>query len=212
MRTKDILYFGVLFLGVILSVIRFPVLRKAEKVLAFLLLTTLLQEAVSYTYFIKEKSNLDFFRLFSLLEFALVTSYYYLLVPNKNSRLTIIFLIAGGLFWFFFPIAGPTTAIPGLSFLLFEAVSILCISLLSCLRLALREDANPLKSAGFWITISFIIYWSIAYTRFGLLTFPYAASTNVRYFLEDAFFITNIAFYTALAAILAFYKRFSVSI
>lgn len=212
MRAKDILYFGVLLAGVIFSFLRFPTLRRSEKVLALLLLITLLQEGISFAYFIQHKSNVIFLRLYSLLEFVFVAAYYFLLIHNKNTRLTIIFLVVVGLLWYFFPLAGATAILPGLSFLLFEAFAILFISLLACLHLALREDTNPLGSAGFWITVSLIVYWSIAYTRFGLITFPDVISIKAKIFMEETFFITNIAFYTALTAILAFYKRFSVSI
>lgn len=92
-------------------------------------------------------------------------------------------------------------------FLLYEGCLVIVFCLLSFYKLLIRDDVIPGKMAHFWLTICFLLYWSLLFANLGIFARIPQDQTTFRTILIWTLYCANILFYLALATIVLRYKK-----
>jgi hypothetical protein len=192
----------------VIGAIRWKVLAKGEKIMAILMLITLISEPIALFANIRLRNNLPVYHIFNPIEFLLISLYFN--CSLRYFRKKNIGLIAG--------ITGVVLSVLNTLFiqrittinsffLLFEGTAIIIYCLLSIHQLLLNEEHLPYRFAHFWITLCCLIYWSSTFTGWGLYAILSISDGAVLTYFSMILTAANFIFYLGIATTLVLYKR-----
>ncbi len=201
-------YMGLLLCCLGLTFYRWHSLSKADSLICFLLFLTLVQESIAMYFRLTRHNNFPTYHIYTPIELSVICFYFILSFRSKYK------------YW----IAGILTTIScALSilntiylqplktfnsyYLLFEGFTIITLCLLSFYKILIRDDVSPRKMAHFWLTISFLFYWSLTYVDFGLIGKLETISPKLAEVFTYSLSTANILFYLAVAIVFFFYKK-----
>lgn len=187
---------------------RWRVLSRADCAVWLLLLLSVIQEIVAYYLEVKYKNNLISYHIYTPVEYAVVVIYFYSSVPNRRFPAFGILLVSIGAA---LSIAN-SCSLQSLSaynsyFLLFEACIIILLALRSFYHLSLNDDQKLGSQAHFWMTLTFLFYYSLTYTSFGLQDRITVLSGRMAGLLSQTIYWANIAFYASMGLIFLNYRK-----
>lgn len=169
LELRFIVYLLLLVLAFVSGAYRWKLLSEADKWLCFLLLLTVLQEIIAYASGWLFRNNLFTYHVYSPLELFIICMYFNDCVPvlrKKNLGLWIgtagIVLSIVASTWLQ-PLSGFNSL-----FLMFEGLCVILLCMFAFYKLLLQEDISLRGMAHFWITVCFLVYWSITYASWGL--------------------------------------------
>jgi hypothetical protein len=194
-----IIYYGILFLGVLTGAFKFKRLLKPGRFLLTLVLYVFIKE---FSAFLINKTfgySLDYYKYLSSIDFIL-TMIVFLNIPILKSKQTLllIILLAGIGFYFLniFIWQPPGKGIDsyfkiGKSFLL-----IICaLVLLFCLTKYINQQ-NPLKSSEFWFSSGTLIFYTVSMFYWGIFNYNLANKQAImKQILRPLFEYSNYILY-----------------
>jgi hypothetical protein len=200
-------YFVLLTLTGLMALARWNKLSRSDKRICFLLVLTILNEAVARYLSVTYHNDMVAFHIYSPLELLVFCCYFNDFVPvlrrhNKGLWLGITGLAFALINMAYFQPADTLNS----NFLLFESVSVVALCLASYCHI-LSDIGLPYRSsAQFWITTAMMGYWSFSLVQWGmymLLQGDASAYHPVIYFL----WFVNFSFYLVLLSVFSFYNK-----
>lgn len=181
---------------------------RADKLITLLIAVSFVQEILAWTFEFLYGSNLNTYYVYSPLELMAISMYFEFSVPKVRkyhigiwvsaigivtSVICSVFLNANDLFSVF---------------ILVEGVAIILFCLYSFYAILMREDANPLPMAHFWIVICLLLYYSVTFTGWGLYSMLEDSHTNpLLHTISVIRHVSNYLFYAGIAFIFIRYPK-----
>ena len=168
---RDLVHFlclAMMLVAMVTSIARWSILQKQDRIISFLLVVTILSEAVAYFFTVRYSNNMYVYHIFSPIELSFIAFYYSRAVPFlKKNHIGIIVTILG----FAFAILNavkyqPIKTFPSI-FLLFEGFLIIVLSVLSFFSILYKDDFTLTRNSQFWITFNLLFFWSFTFLIWG---------------------------------------------
>jgi hypothetical protein len=201
------LYFILVISATVLGAYRWKALAKSEKFVALLMPVTLIAEIIAAFAANRWRNNYPVFHIYSPIEFLLISLYFNYAVRLLRKNNIGIILGAAGI-----PVAlintiffQPIHTINAF-YLLFEGVGIIFYSLCALYEDLISESRVYNKSS-FWFTLSFLIYWGVTFTGWGIYKVQKAETKNVYMIVDYVLTIINYLFYAAICLIFLRYNK-----
>lgn len=201
-------YFALLGTVNLIFGIRWRRLSLPERIIAVLMLVTLSAESLALYADLHCRNSFAVYHVYNPVQFFLVSAYF-----NRSIiffRKHHIGLIAGGigvllsvLNTLFLQDIRTTNSY----FLLFEGTAIIIYCLLALRQILLDEEHLPYRFALFWLTVCFLIYWSITFTEWGFLAITEEHDTAVFTIFDTLLVVANFTFYSGIGLIAGFYPH-----
>jgi len=187
---------------------QWPILKKADRWICFLLTLTVIQESLAGYLTIIFKSNFITYHIYTPIELILICVYFDLsLKILKPYRLALIIGIPATLTSVLISIFFQHYNKYNSYFLLIEGIIVITLCLVAFYMLLIREDVVPKRMVHFWLTLAFLLYWSLTYVSLGLFSGEAQNIDFVAKIIAWALYISNLLFYLGLLTIFIFYKR-----
>jgi hypothetical protein len=191
----------------VLAAYRWKALTKPEKFVALLMPVTLIAEIIAAFSANIWKNNYPVFHIYSPVEFLLISLYFnYTVSLLRKNNVGIILGLAGipaAILNTFF--LEPILTINAY-YLLFEGVGIIFYGLCALYEDLLSESRVYNKSS-FWLTLSFLVYWGVTFTGWGIYTLLKPETKTVYIIVNYVLTITNYLFYAAICLIFLRYNK-----
>lgn len=213
MYFKFPMYFGILFITLVLGCRRWRQLKRADKMLVLLVGLTILQEIVAYGCYKVFRNNMFTYHVYSPIEFFVICLFFneqnkILKQNNIGIGLGIIGILAG---------ISNTVFLQPLNvfnsyYLLFEGTMIILLCLLSLYSILINDNVNFKMQSFFWVTLALMFYWSITYTGWGVFSFIDMKKKTLYHIYDIVIYVSNLMFYSFLSIILFNYKKLNYSV
>ncbi|MEO6832754.1 MAG: hypothetical protein ABI378_09735 [Chitinophagaceae bacterium] len=201
-------YIILLLSACICSWIRWPILKKADRWICLLLSLTVIEESLAEYFKIYFRNNSVIYHIYTPIELFIICIYFDLsLKITKPYRLAFLIGIPGIIVSAFITIYIQPYYKFNSYFLLIEGLVIVSLCLLAFYKLLLREDIVPKMMAQFWLTISFLLYWSVTYISLGLFSGEVNNIDFVAKIIAWTLYIPNFLFYVSLMIVFIRYKK-----
>lgn len=215
MNTLTLLYIYLAVIAVALycSLLAYRPNSNESKLLSLLLGITLCSETTTCILAVTIRNNLPVYHIFSPVQFLLIALYFNESIPAFKKNATGIWIGISGIILSVLNSA----CLQGFNqfnsnFLLFESISIIAMSLQMFYHLIRQDDILPFRSQHFWISLIFLLFWSITYTFWGLNN---AFDEKILYLipiLGSVLTTVNILTYSALAIIFFLTRKNKLSL
>jgi hypothetical protein len=201
------IYFVLLVLSVFFSLKQRSYLRTSDKWISYLLLLTIISEAIALYLKDVYKNNMPLYHVYSPMELLFICLYFNERIPGlKKQHVGLIVGCVGIL------LAGVNAAFlqSPLSinsvFLMYEGFSVIALSLYSFYRLMMDEE-EIIRNSHFWFTALLLIYWSFVFFYWGM--YAYFLTSLKVYFpvVGMAFDMVNILTYAGFALVFIRYRK-----
>ncbi len=205
-------YLFVLLIATISSLKRSKNKSIESMLLSILLFCTLVSEVAALILIVKYKNNSFGYHIFNPIQFLLICLYYNRIIPEfKKYHIGIILGIIGLLFGIVNTLFIQSFNTFNSNYLLFESVSIIMMSLHFFYSLLKTDKANILNYQHFWICLTFLLFWSITYTNWGLIHVFSSQMYKRPPILSLILISVNIVTYSSFAAIFILAKKNKLS-
>jgi hypothetical protein len=201
-------YLSALSILTIATLFRWRLLSIADRWIAVLILATLTQEFAAAYLALYYSKNLWTFHVYTPIEVGIICMYF-----DRSMRFRKPYLYGGIIAAFSILLSGLNTwKLQPINtfnsyFLLYEGCLVIVFCLLSFYKLLIRDDVIPVRMAHFWLTICFLLYWSLTFANLGL----FARVPPEKAFLRNIFIWTlycaNLLFYFGIITVFARYKK-----
>ncbi len=177
------------------------------RIMSLYMLIVMLTEFLAYFFAVTFKNNYIIYDLFCPAQLCIILYYFNTTVDilkKRNWGIKVAF-ISMSLYISAFAIGYSKIAIFKY-FTLYEGIVIISLSLISYLRMYLLDDTTTVRKADFWITTSFLIFWSTSYLYLGssdLLNLRYHDFFNYSTLL---FWLVECIYYLGFGTILVLTK------
>jgi hypothetical protein len=202
------LYLGVLFVLSAISVIGKMTKGNGRRFLSLLFCCTFVSEVFAEILSRVIHNNLMVYHCFNPIQFLLISLYYNSIIPEFRRKKTGFYIgILGIMFALTNSLFIQTVNEFNSNYLLFESILIIAMSLHSFYSIIKRDDIDILKHEPFWISLVFLLFWSITYTYWGL---GYAFDTSeghIFWIMIDILWIVNMLTYMGFAVIIILGKK-----
>lgn len=183
-----------------------------NKLLSILLICTLISEISALILIAKYKNNSFGYHIFNPIQFLIICLYYNRIIPEfKKYHIGVILGSLGLLFGII-----NTLFIQGFNtfnsnYLLFESVAIIMMSLHFFYSLIKTDKSNTMSYQPFWICLTFLLFWSITYTNWGLMHVFNSQIYKRPAILGIILIAVNILTYSSFAVIFILTKKNKLS-
>jgi hypothetical protein len=203
----DWVYFTLLLVNVIMSVKRWQILGSADRYIALFLCLSAGTELLAWSMAQRHMNNLLVYRIYNSLALTIVSMYFGRFVFVKRTAHTKWIVLMFTLFFFLAStVILPVSPAGNATFMLIQATIIIVFCLFSIRRVLLNTKYLPYRFAHFWLTSLFLLYSSMSFTGWGVISSLKSDDLLVKVFfhlLLDA----NLGLYTATALVLLCYKK-----
>lgn len=208
MFIKLIAYLGLLLVTSVAGVASWSKLRAVDRLIAVLMILTLLAETSAFTIFYNRGNSFIVYHLYNPIQFLLVSLYFnrstrQLRKHNVGLYIGSIGLLLGILNSVCFQ--RPTNS--NSYFLLFEGTVIIIYCLLAFHQILLDEELLPFGFAHFWITVCFLIFWTTTFTGWGIYAVTDESDDTINSLFDKVLTVANFVFYGGIASVFLNYKK-----
>ena len=192
----------------LLSLYRWKYLSKADRWICLLLLATVIEEYIARYYQVVYHNNFPTYHFYTPIELSIIAFYFVSSFKIKSPILwgSIICIVSCTLAALNTIYLQPLLKFNSY-FLLFEGIMVISLCLIAFYKILIRDDIKPNKMVNFWLTISFLFYWSFTYVDFGVFgKLEQVSGSLVKYF-TFTLSAANLLFYLSIAFVLFFYKK-----
>ncbi len=208
-QAANYIYLLSLLFASVCSISRFKKTDKASRILSILISCAFINESAAYLLAKIYHNNLALYNIYSLVEFGLLSLYFNYMIDvfiKKNIG-------------FYVGIAGILMGILDLIFLqhldsfnsyflLFEALSVIGMSLFAFFRLLLKHDSLTLyKYPHFWFISILLFFWSITFLCWGLYDYINQTLRQSALNINTALAIVGIVTYVGLGCVFLLYPK-----
>lgn len=215
MISDAILYTGHLALcfAVSIAAAQWRHLTSADRILAYLLILTVVQEGLSFGMIrVMHISNMITYHIYSPLELLLICLWMHRSHAWPRARvIALICGLAGCAISVLNSLFLQPTHTANTYFLLIEGAVIIQLSLTSVAGLVMREDTHPYRMVHFWVALNLIFYWSVTLVAYSMIGVHPDHAVAVYWWARLILILANILFYTSLGVILLRYKKLTPS-
>ena len=163
-------YLLVLLIATITSLKGTKVKSIENILLSILLFCTLISEISALILIMKYNNNSIGYHIFNPIQFLIICLYYNRIIPEfRKYHIGIIIGIVGLFLGVINSLFLQELNTFNTNYLLFESVSIIMMSLHFFYSLLKTDKANTLNYQHFWVCLTFLLFWSITYTNWGLV-------------------------------------------
>ncbi len=187
---------------------RWRLLSSADRWIPVLVSAAFFQECIAAYLTRVKMNNYPSYHIYTPIEVAIICMYFDRSMRFRSKYLMggVIALISVCLSVFITVNFQPLTTYNSY-FLLYEGCLVIVFCLLSFYKLLIRDDVIPVRMAHFWLTICFLLYWSILFANLGLFARIPSEQAILRQILIWTLYCANLLFYLALALIALRYKK-----
>lgn len=204
----DYIYFTVLLLAAVSSILNWPLKRREDKILSSLLFLTLISESIAQTMAIVYHNNMIVFHFFNPIQFLLISLYYnYNITLFKKNNLGIYIGVFGVVLSILNSIFLQKMVEFNNYFLLLEGLLIIGMSLQFFLEIVQKNSFFLFKNKHFWISVIFLFFWSASYTHWALSPIYLAFDKSVRSNIYLGIWSVNMICYGGLSIIFILNKK-----
>lgn len=205
-------YYSLLLISFVIATIRRRFLLKQDVWIWWLLLATIIFEAMAEIFIRFRHNNMPVFHIWCPIELLLICAYFSKAIPNLRSKYVpfvfggvgLILAIVNALFW------QPVDTINSI-FLMYEAFTVIGFSLYTFYKLALGER-DITKTTVFWFTSIFLLNWSSVFVYWGISPFFLTTLKKYSYLFSTTLWVVNVITYLGLSVIFGTYKKFLRSV
>ncbi len=206
--STTVIYLLVLCLAAIATLSRWRLLSSADRWIPVLILATLTQECIAYVMSRVFGNNYPSYHVYTPIEVAIICMYF-----DRSMRFRSPYVIGGSIAGFSVLLSvfitwklQPMNTYNSY-FLLYEGCLVIVFCLLSFYKLLIRDDLTPVKMAHFWLTICFLLYWSLVFANLGLFNLIPSEQKFLRSTFIWALYCANLLFYLGIVTVFVRYKK-----
>lgn len=186
----------------------FRTLSKADRLICLLLALTIIQESAATFMRLQYHNNFPTFHIYTPIEVSVIILYFFEASGLKyklliSSILIIVSISLSIINTIFFQPYNTFNSY----FLLYEGCVVVSLSLMSFFRLLLRDDIVPSKMVQFWLSMCFLIYWSLAFVDLGMFSVQISRTQTLARIFTWVLYSSNLLFYIGIAGVFIFYKK-----
>jgi lysylphosphatidylglycerol synthetase-like protein (DUF2156 family) len=206
MTITELLYYGILFSGIVIGSLKFRGLKAPGKLLWLMMIYILVKELLASYLAAKIHNNLSYYQVLSPVDFCFTLLLLGSLPPMKNVHryLWLIGLIVVAFFFLNVSIWQPPGKGADTNFKMFRSFFLVLLSLVLFARLNYRADDKSIFSKSiFWISTGLIVFYSFNIFYWGAYNYflhhnPAILNGFLRSFFIAANYILYICFSIAL--------------
>lgn len=179
-------------------------LEGASKFIVILLGFTLINETISFVLFVQKKNNMPVYQIYSLVYYSLIVKYFCSSIDIMKEYFKLKLTLAVGIFAYIINLMylQPITILNS-HFLLFTAILIISLSLISYFRMLVSKEGIRLTgSRVFWINTILLVYWSITFLHWGMYNVLDVLLGSNLWVMHLFLNLMNIGTYTGLGLVL----------
>lgn len=208
MNIKWCIYLIILFSAATVGIAKWKILQTPDKIVALLVSLTFASELTALLTSRYWHNNLPVYHIYSPLSFLLISLYFnYSIELFRKRRIGIIWGTAGVGLSIIDTLYLEKIDKINSYYLLFQGTTIIIYGLLSIRQILLDEDYLPYKFALFWITILFMIYWSITFTIWGFYVILSPEDAPMYSIFDVVLTTANFILYGGITIVFLLYRR-----
>lgn len=206
--STTVIYLLVLSFAAIATLYRWRLLSSADRWIPILMLATLAQECVANVMSRVTGNNYPSYHVYTPIEVCIICLYF-----DRSMRFRFPYVIGS-------TIAGISVLLSifiswkwqpvdtfNSYFLLYEGCLVIVFCLLSFYKLLIREDVIPGRMAHFWLTICFLLYWSLTFANLGLFARVPVEQVYLRTIFRITLYCANLLFYLGIIGVFVRYEK-----
>ena len=208
-QAANYIYLLSLLFASVCSLSRFRAIDKASKILSVLISCAFINECAAFLLAKLYHNNLVLYNIYSFIEFAILSMYFNNIIDvfikkNVGVYIGVAGIVLGVLNLIFLQHLDSFNSY----FYLFEALTVIGMSLFAFFRLLLKHDSLTLYTYHhFWFVSILLFFWSITFLCWGLYDYINQQLRQSARNINTALAIVGIITYTALGCVFLLYPK-----